>query len=87
MLSTAFAYSVVFDALDKDDRSSIMTTIADDIGDIYADLMDGLMLHAGRHGDAIWSWQFSYWQHWGRYAVHAQSAIYSYLAGGNWNAG
>jgi hypothetical protein len=80
------AYSTVFDALNETDRGSIMTTIEDDLGDIYADLMDGLAPYdAGRFTDAVWQWRFLYWAHWGRHAAHAQTAIYAYLADGNWN--
>lgn len=79
------AYSTVFDALNESAPTSIMTTIEDDLGDICADLMKGLLPYdEGRFSEAVWQWRFLYWAHWGRHAVHAQSAVYSYLADGNW---
>jgi hypothetical protein len=78
-------YCKVFDALDPDDRGAIMTTLDDDLGDIFADVMDGMLLcQAGRHEDAVWHWWFTYWNHWGRHAAHAQTAIWAYLADGNY---
>jgi hypothetical protein len=84
------AYSVVFDPLEFDplEQSSpqpVMATIDNDLGDIYADLMDGLALYrAGQYQDAVWQWHFSYYSHWGRHLSHAQSAIWQYLSAGNW---
>jgi Domain of unknown function (DUF5063) len=78
------AYCVVFDAIDALDRTAIMETLENDIGDIYADLLDGIRQYeAGRHGDALWAWRFSYWSHWGRHLTHAQTAVYSALALGD----
>ena len=77
-------YCFVFNPLDESDREAIVTTIQDDLGDVYRDLARGLALFdAGRHSDAIWEWRFSYFSHWGRHAVHAQAAIWQFLADGN----
>jgi hypothetical protein len=79
------AYSVVFDALDESDRGAIMTTLEDDLGDIHSDLKRGMSLFkSGRFSDAVWEWSFSYWNHWGRHAVHAQTAPWAHLAAGNY---
>jgi hypothetical protein len=84
------AYSVVFDPLEFDplEQSSprpVMATIDNDLGDNYADLMEGLALYrAGQYQDAVWQWHFSYYSHWGRHLSHAQSAIWQYLSAGNW---
>jgi|HubBroStandDraft_6_1064221.scaffolds.fasta_scaffold203746_3 hypothetical protein len=82
------AYSVVFDPfeydpLEQDPPKPVMATIADDLADIYADLMKGLVLR-GQHQNALWHWHFSYYTHWGRHLSHAQSAIWQYLSEGNW---
>ena len=78
------AYCGVFDAVDSQDREAIMMTLDDDLGDIYADLLDGILRYeAGRYGDALWEWHFSYWNHWGRHLTHAQTALYSSLAFGS----
>jgi hypothetical protein len=75
------AYSLVFDPLDEKERVAILTTLDDDLADIYWDISDGIALaDAGYHGDAIWHLRFSYFTHWGRHAVHAQTAIWQYLA-------
>jgi Domain of unknown function (DUF5063) len=84
-LLPANAYSVVFDALDDSDRTAIMTTLEDDLGDIHSDLKNGMRaLEAGTPREALWEWWFSYWNHWGRHAVHAQTAIWAHLAAGNY---
>jgi hypothetical protein len=82
------AYSVVFDPfeydpLEQDPPKPVMATIADDLADIYTDLMKGLVLHRdGQHKNALWHWHFSYYTHWGRHLSHAQSAIWQYLSEG-----
>lgn len=74
-------YSLVFDPLDENDRVAILTNLDDDLADIYFDVSDGIALaDAGYHGDAVWHLRFSYFTHWGRHAVHAQTAIWQYLA-------
>lgn len=78
------AYCVVFDAINAQDREPVVETLDNDISDIYADLRDGILRYeAGRYGDALWEWQFSYWSHWGRHLTHAQTAVYSCLAFGS----
>lgn len=74
-------YALVFNPLEEEDRKCILTTLDDDLADIYGDLADGIALaEAGYHGDAVWHWRFLYFNHWGRHAVHAQGAIWQYLA-------
>ena len=75
------AYSTVFDPLNAADRASIMKNLDDDLGDIYHDVRRALALYeAAPLVDAVWEWRMSYYTHWGRHLVHAQTAIYSYLA-------
>ncbi|MDE2481934.1 MAG: DUF5063 domain-containing protein [bacterium] len=74
-------YALVFDPLDEADRNAIVNAIEDDLGDIYNDLAEGASLMANaRIEDAIWQWRFSYLSHWGRHAVHAQTALWQALA-------
>jgi hypothetical protein len=81
------AYSTVFDALDLKDRVAIVKDLNDDLGDIYLDLQRALaLLETTPLNEAIWKWRFSYYTHWGRHCVHAQAAIYSYLACGRFFA-
>jgi hypothetical protein len=83
-------YAVVFDpfeyaALEVNPPKPVMATIADDLSDIYGDLMEGLaMYRAGHIQRALWHWHFTYYTHWGRHLSHGQSAIWQYLSQGNW---
>jgi hypothetical protein len=84
------AYSVVFNPLEYDPLEinppkPVMATIADDLSDIYRNLMEGLILYRADHvRNALWHWHFTYYTHWGRHLSHAQSAIWQYLSEGNW---
>lgn len=76
------AYCAVFDGLDAGDRVAIMKNLGEDLGDIYLDLQRAVTLfETAPLNEAIWKWRFDYYNHWGRHLVHAQTAIYSYLAG------
>lgn len=82
------AYSVVFDPLEYNPVEAprpVIATVAEDLSDIYDDVMEGLVLYrAGRIQSAVWKWHFTYFAHWGRHLSHAQSAIWQYLSQGNW---
>ncbi len=78
------AYTLVFNPLKEDERTAMLHSLSDDLTDIYWDLKDGMALaDRGCHADAIWHWWESYYSHRGRHAVHAQSAIWQYLADGH----
>jgi hypothetical protein len=52
--------------------------LADDLGDIWRDLKEGLLLlDGGGVEDAIWEWRFSFWHHWGQHLVGALHVIHS----------
>jgi hypothetical protein len=73
-------YAFIFNPLDENDRTAILTTLNDDLADIYSDLADGIALaNEGYYHDALWHWRSLYFGHWGRHAVHAQAAIWQYL--------
>lgn len=84
------AYSVVFnpfeyDPLEVNPPKPVMAMIADDLSDVYRDLIEGLALYrAGQIQNALWHWHLTYYAHWGRHLSHAQSAIWQYLSEGNW---
>lgn len=74
-------YRVVFDPFDESEREAIVSTLDDDLAEIYWDVVEGIALaNAGFYGDAVFQWRFLFFTHWGRHAVHAQSAIWQYLA-------
>lgn len=63
------AYSAVFDPLEYDPLEMsppkpVMATIADDLTDIYRNVMEGLVEYrAGRVQNALWQWHFTYYSH------------------------
>lgn len=76
-------YSVVFDPF-VFDESPVTAMLEDDLSDIYADLAEGLQLfNSRRFSEALWTWRFGYYSHWGRHAVHAQAAIWQYQSTGS----
>ena len=83
-------YSVVFDPLEHgppegNQPQPVVATIANDVTDIYRDVMEGLLEYrAGRVQNALWNWHFLYYAHSGRHLTHAQSAIWQYLSQENW---
>ena len=55
--------------------------LSDDIADVAGDLAHGLRHYrAGRVGEALWWWQFSYLSNWGQQALSALRALLSIVA-------
>jgi Domain of unknown function (DUF5063) len=55
--------------------------LSDDIAAVAADLIHGLKHYgAGRSLEALWWWQYSYFNHWGTHAGAAQRALYAVVA-------
>ena len=55
--------------------------MSDDLGDIYRDVKEGLLLLAeGLSADAVWHWRFNFWSHWGEHSVNALRIIHLRLA-------
>jgi len=51
--------------------------LADDLADIYRDLIEGLwLLHNGCEQAAVWHWRFSFRSHWGQHATSALRAMH-----------
>lgn len=73
-------YRVVFDPHDFEATDEPVTgMLADDLGDIYRDLAEGLdNARKGHIDDACSDWAQSYMSHWARHAVNALAAIEIY---------
>ena len=74
-------YGKVFDPLIVPPDESTIGSIADDIIDIYRDVVTGLRAyHAGNKLGALWEWAFGFQHHWGTHATDAMRAIHAWLA-------
>ena len=72
-------YAVVCDPFDSMPEPGV-SDLADDLSDIYRDLMEGLSLEqAGYRPDAVFAWRHSFETHWGPHAVSAMNALHSWL--------
>jgi hypothetical protein len=73
-------YWQVFDP--TKDSEAIHGSLADDIADIYRDLNDGLGFEnpdLALQRDAVWSWRFGFYSHWGKHAIDALRTIHFLL--------
>jgi hypothetical protein len=72
-------YAEVFDPYK--DTSRLPFRISDDIAAIAADLIHGLKHYqAGRSLEALWWWQYSYFNHWGTHGGAALRALHAVVA-------
>src|SRR5712672_4506119 len=75
-LSAVDEYAEVFDPYK--DTSCLPFRISDDIADVVADLIHGLKHYqAGRSLEALWWWQYSYFNLWG---THGGAALHAVVA-------
>jgi hypothetical protein len=59
----------------------VVSRLSDDIADIVTDLVHGLAhFKAGRAGEALWWWQFSYLSNWGATAGSVMRALQSVVS-------
>jgi hypothetical protein len=59
----------------------VVSRLSDDIADIVTDLVHGLAHYkAGRAGEALWWWQFSYLSNWGATAGSVMRALQSVVS-------
>ena len=73
-------YWKVFDVF-ADSEEPVFCTLADDLGDIYFDLKEGLyFFDQGNEEEAIWRWRFAYFTHWGQHLTGAQTALHQFFA-------
>ena len=71
-------YLEMFAPYDFTETQSVTGSLADDLADIYADLMRGLTAwREGRLKDAVWEWQFHLEHHWGEHATGALRALHA----------
>ena len=74
-------YAEVFDPFIDPPEEPVTGSLADDIGDIFRDVVGGLREYrAGRRATAIWEWGFLFRHHWGDHATGAIRALHSWLA-------
>jgi hypothetical protein len=54
----------------------------DDLGDVYRDMKEGLLLRAAGVdvAEIVWQWRFDFWSDWGEHAVSALKTITDALA-------
>lgn len=76
------SYSTVFEPLEvPPSEEPVVGSIADDVADIYRDVVSGLRAYrGGQQPEAIWEWGFSFRNHWGRHATDAIGALHAWLA-------
>lgn len=74
-------YWDVFNPLNSEDTTSICSSLADDLADIYRDLKKGLACYdQGRMTEAAWEWRFLFEIHWGQHLTGAQRALHWYFS-------
>ena len=72
-------YWKVFDVFAEEEP--VGCSLLDDLGDIYADLKEGLyFFEKGNETEAIWRWRLGYFTNWGRHLSGAQTALHQYFA-------
>jgi hypothetical protein len=56
--------------------------LTDELGDVYRDVKEGLLLRDSGvpDTDVLWQWRFEFWSHWGAHAIGALGALHSRLA-------
>jgi hypothetical protein len=71
-------YAHVFDPYE--DKEVCMTSLSDDLADIYSDIKEPLILYdkneKGNQQDAIWQWRFNIHGHCGDHIVSALTALH-----------
>lgn len=74
-------YGEVYDPLPMPATEPVVASLADDIADIYRDVVSGLRHYqAGRRDEAVWEWTFSLQAHWGHHITGAIRALHCWLA-------
>lgn len=76
-------YREVFDPAIEGAEEPVAGDVADDLADIYKDLIEGMwLLDRGHAAAAAWNWKDSFERHWGRHAVSALRALHCHREGG-----
>lgn len=74
-------YWTVFNPVE--DKEAIEASLADDIADVYRDVIEGVQLlgkTAASPGEIIWEWRISFHSHWGDHAIQALRTIHWLLS-------
>jgi hypothetical protein len=73
---SATLYWTVFNPLK--DEEAIPGSLADDVADVYRDLLIGVLLidRYAANSEAIWEWRFGFHSHWGDHAISALRTIH-----------
>ena len=73
-------YGEVFEPSIIPPQEPVIASIADDIADIYRDVVSGLWAYqTGSKTQALWEWGFGFEQHWGKHATGAIRALHCWL--------
>ena len=74
-------YGEVFDPLVLPPEVPVIGSIADDVIDIYREIVTGLRAYqSGNRAGALWEWGIGFHSHWGEHATGAIRAIHAWLA-------
>ena len=74
-------YGEIFDPTVIPPEEPVVGDVADDIADIYRDVITGLRLFdASLVDDALWEWGFGFRTHWGKHASSAIRVLHCWLA-------
>ncbi|PRX99508.1 DUF5063 domain-containing protein [Allonocardiopsis opalescens] len=79
VLAPVDTYGELFDPYT--DSQGTAYRLSDDIADVASDLIHGLRHYdAQRPHEALWWWQYSYFNHWGNHAGAAMRALHAVIA-------
>ena len=71
-------YREMFAPYDFEEAEPVVGDLADDLADIYRDLLRGLTKwRRGEYADAAWQWQFQFAAHWGEHTTSAIRALHA----------
>jgi hypothetical protein len=72
-------YGEVFDPLPVPPEEPVVGSLADDIADVYRDVVSGLVEHrAGRPAQALLRWEITF-SHWGEHLTSAIRALHCWI--------
>ena len=76
-------YWHVFDPTKKDDIEPVCGDLLDDLGDIYKDLKNSLLLFdegsPAEIESAVWTFKWSFDNHWGEHCINATYALHYFI--------
>jgi len=78
-------YWHVFDPTKEDDTEPVCGDLLDDLGDIYKDLKNSLLLFdkgtPAEIENAVWTFKWSFDNHWGDHCINATYALHYFIQG------